>query len=263
MRLIGRKRFLPFIENLKLIRIFIENMKDTWHTLKINSLGLFDSYAKKYGLESDFQEVQKIQLNHPDVQSAFKQALAWASIQAGETIFDLGVNNGFELTFIEDQYKTIWPTLKVIGIDFIKEVLTQAADTFALHPNNTLIQGDARTFQGTDVITDEEVIVPENTVDIVIAVTSLQSSSFIPDFDKFITDLTKRLTSKGRMLVAVPDCHTVEGKVVHGMFDANTGAVNSKSADEFCKKLTTLMNKHGFAFKQMGTYYKFLVFSRN
>jgi len=43
---------------------------------------------------------------------------------------------------------------------------------------------------------------------------------------------------------------------------ATRGKVNSKSADEFCVKLTTLMKEKGFTVKQTGTYYKFLVFSR-
>lgn len=231
--------------------------------MQVSTHNLFETYAAKYGPSSNYPSVQQVEYTHPEVQRSFQLALDWVDIRKGDLVLDIGVNNGFEISLIKNHYKKIWSSLSVIGIDLVKDVLTQAVKDFSLDLNVRFVHGDARTFVGIDVRSGNRVAIDEGSIDVVIALTSLQSSSFQENLDEFVANLVSKLGPSARLLIAIPDCHVADGHMIKGQFNANTQSIDYVAAQDFCGTLTKLLVQQGFSVRTTGEYFRFLVFSRN
>ena len=237
-----------------------------WQTLNVNNADLYDVYQQKYGKTSDYQKAQKIMYSHPEIKASLGVALSWMNIKSGDIILDIGVNNGYELNLIEEHYGTqLMNQISVIGFDLAEDVLVEACDLFTCVKrfNFKFIKGDIREFSGVDILTKEIHTVDDNSIDIVVALTSLQSSSLVDQFDVFMDELVAKIKKDGRLFIAVPNCHVDDSNsVVKGMFDATTQKIDAGLADIFIKRLEIKLSKHGFHFKQIGEFYHFLYFTR-
>jgi len=237
-----------------------------WQTLNVEGADLYDAYQQKYGLASDFQKAQKIMYSHPEIKASLERALSWMNMKPGDIILDIGVNNGYELSLIEEHYGTqLMNQISVIGFDLAEDVLVEACNLFTCVKNFNFkfIKGDIREFSGVDILTKEILTVDDNSIDIVVALTSLQSSSLVDQFDIFIDELVTKIKEDGHLFLAVPNCHVDDSNlVVRGMFDATTQKIDIGLADTFIKKLVTKLKEYNFHFKQTGELFSFLYFFR-
>ncbi len=234
-----------------------------WHKLSVKSSNLFDVYQSKYGSSSDFGVAQKIMYSNPEISESFKTALCWLNIKEHDSVLDIGINNGYELKILESFYGIeLMKKVKFIGFDLIQNSLTEAHATFSdAGYNLKLIKGDIRDFTGRDIISGGIFEMEDDSVDIIIALTSLQSSSLVANFDDFLKHLIRKLNMNGCLFFAIPNCHVAEsGKILKGQFNALTQINDDKSAGLFTDMLIDKLTQSGFRFKRIGELYYFLYF---
>lgn len=235
-----------------------------WQTLDARNKDLFQTYEKKYGLSSDFQKAQKIMYAYPEIHSSFLKALSWMTIKQGSVVLDIGVNNGYELNLLEEHYsRELMDTLEFLGFDLAEDALLDAQKRFASvnRPNFKFIKGNIQYFVGIDVRTKEIVEINDQSIDAVVALTSLQSSSLAEKLNEFIDMLVKKMKNDGQLFTAVPNCHVgLSGEIIKGAFDAAIGKISETFAEEFSNKLISIMALYGFQYKKIGEAYIFLYF---
>jgi hypothetical protein len=236
-----------------------------WHKISIEDSNIFDIYQNKYGSGSDFGSAQKIMYSHPEIKKSFKKALSWLNLKETHCLLDIGINNGYELSILEDFYgENVIRRIDLIGFDLVENSLNEA---YAILNRKgyrlRLIQGDIRNFSGHDIFTKETFVIKENSIDVVVALTSIQSSSLIKNFDIFLEQLVLRLKNAGCIFIAIPNCHVgVSGQIIKGQFNAHRQDIDLLAADLFIQQLETKLANHGFSFKSTGELYHFLYFYR-
>src|SRR3989344_8973156 len=234
----------------------------SWRKIPINENDLEGSYTQKYGLNSRYQKEQEPVYTDPKILNDLKTAVSWLDIQKENTVLDIGVNNGYELELFE-KINPSFSKANVIGMDIIGEVLKQASERFSSKRNFIFIKGDITSFRGTNINTGQSVEIKSNSIDILIALTSLQSSSISAKFASFMEDLLTKMRGKSQLLVGTPDFHLDESdNIVDGLFDAGKG-LDMNMANEFSKKIIEILKDNGFSHKQTGRAIIFDYFWRN
>lgn len=236
----------------------------SWQNIYISLTDISNSYKEKYGLDSDYQAAQKLIYSNPEVNTSLKMAISWLKIKPNSLILDIGVNNGYELQLLKETYSDeLFSTLKIIGVDLIEDVLKVAAGKFDSEHDYKFIKGDIREFKGVDVLTGEPLIIEDKSIDVVIALTSLQSTSLVRDFEMFIEKLANKLKKESQLLIGTPNFHMSSSyKVVSGLFDAANNSVNENFALEISERLIKILNAHAFEHKQTGEIIIFDYFKR-
>lgn len=236
----------------------------SWRQLPIDKSDLEKSYTEKYGLNSPYQSEQEAVYNHPQILPYLTEAISWLKLEPGMTVLDIGVNNGYELELFQKVSLKPWPSdIAMIGFDVIGEVLSKARERFNNSKNYHFIKGDITKFKGVNVADNSQYEVQDNSVDVVLALTSLQSTSIVANFDSFMETLLKKLKSNSQVIVGTPNFHAENnGMFAEGLFDANTQSVDLKAAPDFSKKLADFMKVRGFDHQQTGRAIIFDYFSK-
>ena len=227
-----------------------------WQTKKIDEAKFSDAYKAKYGLASDYQKAQRLLYAEPEIAKSFKEAASWLRLDQGSSVLDIGVNNGYELELLNDLLGgEFLDKAHIVGFDLVDDVLADACERLrcGARKNLRFVTGDIRNFEGMDVLTGERVILGNESFDLVIAITSLQSSSLAHDFDSFLGTLLSKLKSGGQVLVATPNMYVDQnGHYIKGLFDAKKQVVDTASAVLFSDRLKKLMERQGFKVRQVG-----------
>ena len=115
------------------------------------------------------------------------------------------------------------------------------------------VKGDIATFRGTDIHDGQPVEIADGSIDIVIALASLQSSSLADSFDRFISRLVTKLTAEAQLFIGLPNFHFDESRnVALGLFDAKNGRVDHTVSDILSQRLIRILNEHGFHSRKTG-----------
>ena len=232
-----------------------------WQKINTKDLEKTEAYRKKYGVNSDFKIAQKIMYSHPEILESFTKALSWMTIKSGYTVLDIGINNGYEINIIKAHYgRDLLNTINFIGIDLIEDSLLEANSTFGCD-NFRFIKGDISKFNGIDIASNEIFGIDNNSINVVFALTSIQSTSLMANFSIFISDLASKVKEDGSIFIVIPNCFVnSQNLVTKGQFDAQTQSVSTTSALLFIKKLILELKKYGYKHKQTGELYIFLYF---
>lgn len=237
-----------------------------WQEMNVNvDSDLFITYQKKYGLNSDYQKDQEKIYSQTEIFSSLHNALSLLKIEPGNTILDIGINNGCELSIIKGNYPIeVFESLNIIGFDLARNVLDAAQEHFKNITNYKFVVGDIRKFEGMDIRTTKQLKIEEKSIDIVFALLSLQSSSIINEFDYFLKELVFRLKSSSQLFIGLPNCHISDfGEISLGLFNANTQKVDNKSAIDLSSKLERELSSYGFTCQKFGTLVIFHYFERS
>ncbi|MBX4206376.1 class I SAM-dependent methyltransferase [Candidatus Parcubacteria bacterium] len=235
-----------------------------WRQLPIDQKNLEKSYTEKYGLGSKYQTEQERVYLSPEIYPDLKTAISWLTLTQGDTVLDIGVNNGYELELFQNISEQKWlDSISVIGFDIIEEVLQKAWSRFENKSNYMFVKGNILDFKGKDISNDTEFKILDNSIDIIIALTSLQSTSIIENFEIFIENLMIKLKDSAQILVGTPNFHLdANNNIGGGLFDANEQKVDVKAARNFSDKLTAILISKGFQHKQFGETIIFDYFRR-
>jgi len=235
-----------------------------WTSQIIREKSLPEDYRKKYGPESDYQKAQKILYSNPDIKRSLKQALKWMRFSPGDHLLDIGVNNGYELKFIQKKIgKKPFKNLNIIVCDLIEDSLKDAADTYKDYPKIRFIKGDIRKFQGKDVVSGKRRRIRNNSIDIIVAITSISSTSLRKGIKRFVKDLNEKLKRESQLLIAIPNCHTTaRGRVRRGVWDPKKRSADYAFASALSEKVIKEFSHYRFSVKRIGTNFWFYYFYR-
>ena len=237
----------------------------SWKDLKIpGGLNLAEAYSLKYGLSSDYQTDQKIIYSHPEIKSSLNKALSWMTIKPNSSILDIGINNGYEIELIQKYYPLqVFNSVSLIGFDLVEDMLLKVSKEYFHNKNYKFIKGDVASFEGIDVTNGKSVEILDQSIDIVIALTSLQSSSLSKNFDQFTKNLLDKLAKNAQLLIGLPNFHIDSQKnILTGLFNAEDGKIDYSAAKELEKHLTKLLEHAGFQCKTTGEFIKFYYFHK-
>ena len=237
----------------------------SWREINRDSIhDLFEAYQHKYGVKSDYQNFQKQIYSHLEIKSAFIKIVQSLKIKPSSVILDIGINNGYEIELLSK----ILPDqpiveAQIIGFDLANDALEQAEKSLISLKNLKLVKGNISDFKDTDILTGKGTESFDDSIDIVLALTSLQSSSLQQDFDSFLENLSKKLHRKAQILVGVPNLHVdADNNLSPGLFNAKTRQVDTDFANIFSKKMSYLFSKHEFRCIKEGGLISFHLFSR-
>jgi len=236
----------------------------SWRNIPVDQNNLEKSYTEKYGLNSRYQKEQKGVYADPKIYEDLKTAVSWLTLNPHMTVLDIGVNNGYELELFQNSSQEKWPeNIKILGFDIIGEVLQKAKERFDGKENYIFIKGNVVDFKGTNIANNSEIEILDQSVDVVIALTSLQSTSIVTDFEVFINKLIGKLKKSAQILVGTPNFHLdTDDNIVYGLVDANVQGIAPQIALNFSKKLIKILEENGFKHKQTGEIIIFDYFSR-
>jgi SAM-dependent methyltransferase len=236
-----------------------------WESKNIAGKDISAEYSSKYGLASDYQEAQKAIYAVHEIRDSFKKAVMWLGLKKGETVLDLGINNGYEFRLMKEFLPGVIQSLSIIGLDIIEDVLKEACHELGCdqNPKVKMIKGDMRSFSGVDISTGELFSIADDSIDVVIALASLQSTSVMTDIRIVLEALIKKLKPGGRLLISVPNCHTdSSGRVVKGLFDAQSQSARDISATDIIERIKEPLLSVGFSCQETGELARFMVFQR-
>jgi len=235
----------------------------SWRNVPINQGDLEKSYTNKYGLSSKYQTEQEEVYADPKIRPYLITAISWLNLSSGMTLLDIGVNNGYELELFQNISKKKWPDhIRVIGFDIIGEVLEKAKERFIDKENYIFIKGNVAEFKGINIVDNLELKILDQSVDVVVALTSLQSTSIASNFEVFMEKLMPKLTSHAQILIGTPNFHLDgDNNIVYGIFDASRG-IDPEMALGFSKKLIKILKSQGFEHRQIGEMIIFDYFHR-
>jgi trans-aconitate methyltransferase len=237
-----------------------------WQTRDvIDGSSLFETYKEKYGLDSDYQTDQKIFWSHPEVQVSLNKALSWLSLRPNDRILDIGVNNGYDIKILETRIpEELLKSLEFIGFDLAGDALEEACRIYLpKYKNYRFVKGNIADFRGTDVCRNEVVGIEQGSIDSVVALASLQSTSLLDIFEQFVNDLINKLASNSQLFVGLPNFH-IDSKhdVVLGLFDAKKQTVDYSKCEKLSEKLESTMANAGFKCQKTGEIIVFYHFVR-
>ena len=235
-----------------------------WQDRHIDRKHLYSGYQKKYGLTSDYQVVQKILYARPAIRRDLLLALGLMQIIPGDKLLDIGVNNAYELRFLEKVFgKTLLRKTDIISYDLVEDALRHAAWQFRAYKNLHFIKGNIFNFRGKDVATNKTHTVADGSLDEVVAFTSLQSTSLSSVLATFIYKLNRKLKPRAQLLIVVPNCYVDERRrVVKGLWNDKKGRVDRQSSLKFTENICKEFIRYGFKFKRTGSDFIFLYFYR-
>lgn len=217
-------------------------------------------YDTKYGPESIFADEHKYKLDHPEIGEAFRESLRTLSLTEGNTIVNMGVNDGYELHAFNHLYpgRDLLSNLTVYGVDVAIQALEKARGNF---PGNNFhfIHGDGATLSGKNV-NGEINRVPDNCADLYMALTSFQSTSLNNKRDMaFKSALRVLKQNKGKLLFAIPNCFYKNGNLVKGRYEAVKQHKDSLIAFEETNYISSKLKQEGYNVSIFGDYYIFIL----
>ncbi len=220
-------------------------------------------YDGKYGPESNFSDEHVRKLNHPEIGGDFRDALCWLEMREGARVANMGVNDGYELSFFNQLYRgrDLLKTMKVYGVDVARQALEKAKEDY---PHFQFIHGDGATLSGTNVNGGPNQI-PEGWADLYMAITSFQSTSLKERRDEAFASALRvlRAAPDGKMLFAIPNCYYENDvKLIQGRFDASTQMTDHKIALAETQYLSQKLEEAGFEVHIKGNYYIFIAARR-
>lgn len=233
----------------------------SWQKIDVRSGDFGASYRAKYGLHSNYHEDQRLIYAHPEVKESFTTILTHFPINPAQHILDIGINNGYELNLIATHKPALTQT-HVTGIDLAGDMLLLAKKEVPIK-HLTLLEGDIRTFKGQNITTGQVETIADNSIDVLIALLSLQSTCLQDTLEIFLNTLVKKLKWEANLLIGIPDFHINEERQVKlGLFDAHTGQLDTDRARKVAETISTIFKDHGFVEDSIGSLVIFQHFSR-
>jgi len=220
-------------------------------------------YDTKYGPESNFADEHKYKLDHPEIGEVFRESLRILGITEGNTIVNMGVNDGYELNAFNHIYpgRDLLNTLTVYGVDVAEQALEEARDNFPCN-NFHFIHGDGAILSGNGV-NGEVNTVPDNCADLYMAITSFQSTSLNEKRElAFMSALRVLKQNKGKILIAIPNCFYEDMNLIKGRYDAVKQHKDSLVAFEETNYICSKLKQAGFDVSIIGDYYIFILGSQ-
>ncbi len=175
----------------------------TFIKLKTDSFHLDNKDTEKYGVDSHFASIQKME--EPAFLYYYLQALQNVKIEKRERILNLGVNRGDEFEIIKNildakQYKE----KEFVGIDHSKSAIAYAKSVYK--ENNV-------TFYSEDINSIDSLNLGK--FDLLISIGTLQSPSinFKPFFMKLVQEYLKKDSA---IILGFPNSRWIGGEMVYG-----------------------------------------------
>jgi len=154
--------------------------------------------VEKYDPDSEFGRINK--LEDPCFLEDMLEALKRINLKAGARVLSVGVNTGRELELLEQVYPDL--ALEVIGLDLNARALEVARERF---PQFTFIERDLNDLPFASL----------GKFDLIVCLSVLQSSSIDKDV-VFRTLLREHLSSSGAIIIGLPNCRYLDGRVSYG-----------------------------------------------
>lgn len=153
--------------------------------------------AQRYGAETDFQRIDK--LEEPGFLLDLQEALARADLRPGARVLALGVNSGSELRLLDLAYPG--QAFEVVGVDHSASALKLARARFPQHPFSELDLNALPTDLGR--------------FDLVLALSVLQSPDI--DTDRLLAALLRHhLAPGGALILSFPNARYIGHRLSYG-----------------------------------------------
>ncbi len=169
-----------------------------------NSFHCSESSTEKYGIESDFFNINKTAqfsfLYH------FQKALEFVNINDKNRVLNLGINKGDEFGVIQEMLSDdMWSAKEFVGIDYSASAIKYAQKEFANESNVKLLCGDINKLQEYNL----------GKFDLLLSIGTLQSSNI--EFNKTFMELYQNHLEKGGAVVlGFPNCRWIDGEMIYG-----------------------------------------------
>jgi len=189
------KMLIPKLQG-EFIEICLVKLKESsFHGAKVEDI------EEKYGVESEFFKIEKLQL--PYFVNAYKQALNLAKIETRQCVLNLGINRGDEFLFIRELLgKESFGKIDLTGIDHSKSAIEYAKRAL---PNCN--------FYAYDINKIDDLNLPKQ--DLIISIGTLQSPSI--EYKPFLMKLTQEyLNPNGAIILGFPNCRWVGSVPIYG-----------------------------------------------
>ncbi|SFV64254.1 hypothetical protein MNB_SV-3-1514 [hydrothermal vent metagenome] len=175
----------------------------TFVKLKDDSFHSDDKSSEKYGTDSHFARIQKME--EPAFFYYYNQALKNVKVENRQRILNLGINRGDEFEVIRNTLDTKkYEKLNFVGIDHSESAITHAKRIF---PENNV------NFYTHDINNLDELKLGQ--FDLLISIGTLQSPSinFKPFFMKLVQEY---LTKDAAVILGFPNSRWVGGELIYG-----------------------------------------------
>jgi len=199
---------------------------------------------EKYDPDSEFGRVNK--LEDPCFLEDMLEALKRMNLKQGARVLSMGVNTGRELELLEQVYPDL--ALEVVGIDLNPRALEVAQARF---PQFSFLERDLNDLPFLEL----------GKFDLILCLSVLQSSGL--DKDKvFRTLLREHLCSSGGIIIGLPNCRYVDGRVSYGARMRNFKKPDLSLLLADLALYRRHLQKHGFRVYVTGKYEVLLTAAR-
>lgn len=175
----------------------------TFSKLKDTSFHTDDKGSEKYGINSHFSQIQKME--EPAFLYYYQQALDNVKVEKRQSILNLGINRGDEFEVIKNRLDTKkYEKIHFVGIDHSESAIAYASSIF---PENNV------TFHAQDINDIDRLKLGQ--FDLLISIGTLQSPSinFKPFFMKLVQEY---LTKDTAIILGFPNSRWLGGEMVYG-----------------------------------------------
>ena len=175
----------------------------TFTKLKETSFHTDDKSSEKYGIDSHFSQIQKME--EPAFLYYYQQALDNVKIENRQDILNLGINRGDEFEVIRNRVDTKkYKNINFVGLDHSETAIAHAERIF---PENNV------TFYAHDINHIDTLQLGQ--FDLLISIGTLQSPSinFKPFFMKLVQEY---LTKDAAIILGFPNSRWVGGEMIYG-----------------------------------------------
>lgn len=161
------------------------------------------SKEEKYGVESHFSQIQKME--EPAFLYYYTQALKNARLTQRRSILNLGINTGDEFKIIKNSLDThTYEKMKLVGVDHSKSAITYAEKCF---PEENV------TFHTHDINDLERLNLGK--FDLLVSIGTLQSPSI--NFKPFFMSLVQNYLEKdAAIILGFPNSRWIGGEMIYG-----------------------------------------------
>jgi len=162
-----------------------------------------DSNKEKYGLESSFSQINKME--EPSFLYYYTQALHNAKIELKNDILNLGINTGDEFQVIKHLFDSdVYDEKKFVGIDHSQSAIAYAKDRFS-ESNVTFYAHDINDLESLEL----------GRFDLIISIGTLQSPGI--NFKPFFMSLVQNhLNANAAIILGFPNSRWVGGEMIYG-----------------------------------------------
>jgi len=200
--------------------------------------------VERYDPDAQFGRVNK--LEDPCFVEDFLEALGRINLKAGARVLSVGVNTGRELELLEWAYPDL--ALEVVGLDLNSRALGVARERF---PQFTFLERDLNDLPFLEL----------GKFDLIVCLSVLQSSGIDKDL-VFRTLLKEHLSSSGGIIIGLPNCRYVDGRVSYGARMRNFKKPDLSLLLADLALYRRYLQKHGFRVYVTGKYEVLLTAAR-